>query len=261
MSNRNLNSDTQRHRRQLAAWLYEWESDQRLRAVWEAVSTPPSDFSASVPGCISGPRIKPKPGLIVLLPPLGDLGPAERPFYVLILEEQVSGAVLAAPFSRFPVPSEPGEWQTGLRAGPLRVLCLWNTRVFPRFLVEAGYQSGQLSQQKLAQAFEVYRILYEEGSFRSVSHRAVGPPLRHPLDPRHAYKHEESEALDAILNASVDLGLPPMPLRCRGPLIYSPPIREKRQAAEGKTEYNLEPQLETRKKTAPSSRTPRKRTR
>ncbi len=187
--------DTLRHRRQLAAWLFEWQTDRRLREACGAErAAPPAGTGPS-----AGRSRTHGPGQIVLLPPAPDAGPADRPLYVLVLAAATAGTVRAAPFGRFAVPATPGEWRTGLRAGPLRVLCLWNARRFPRRLLEAGWRAGRLNRATLIRALALDRLIRAGGADAGATTPDIGPPLVHPLDPRHEYLRGELEILEAAL--------------------------------------------------------------
>ena len=193
----NIDPETLRHRRQLAAWLHEWNLEQHLRRVDidERGDLAEGDLPAPTPHAYPRPGDI-APGRILLLPPRRN-SRIDRPIYVLMLAEMESGACLIAPFSRFSVPALPGEWRTGLRAAPLRVLCLWNTRGAVRGLLEAGWPAARMSAMKLKQAFAICQGIWQSDAHTSSPSRNVGPPLRHPLDPRHGYISEETDLLDA----------------------------------------------------------------
>ena len=185
-------------RQRLSEWLYEWQLDQTLRA---AEADQP--VSAGEPAIAAPPAAWPTKtasvGDVILLPPILTRRPGERPVYVLVLE-MTSDAFLAAPFSRFATPATDGEWWTKLRTKPLRVLCLWNTRTVPVRFLPRVWITARMPPDKQIPAFRIYKQI-RQGDMRNASTASpdVGPPLRHPLDPRHAYLAEEADLLDEHL--------------------------------------------------------------
>ena len=189
-------------------WLAEWRAHVVLSAVTADALPGRSDSGAGkrhvAARAAGGASAAPGVGQIRLLRP----GPATesgartgwaRPVYVAVLAERGAGLWLVAPFSRFVSPAVPGEWLTGLRPIPLKALCLWNAREFDAAAAGSSWVSGTLPQAKVADALDVWRSVNGAGPMRRVSEGRVGPPLLHPLDPRHAYLQEESELLDLLV--------------------------------------------------------------
>lgn len=172
-------------RKQLAEWLAEWELDRTLReadAPEHEAGPTPSRKSLSYEGIATTHSV----GEVSLYHPLAD----EAPLYVLNMEER-DDRLLLAPFSRFSVPAIPGEWTTGQRTQPLRVLCLWNARWVARTALRPLWVVRHLPARALGEAGELYRCLTEGSAIPSRLAVRCGPPLVHPLDPRHAYIEEE----------------------------------------------------------------------
>jgi len=225
-----------RQRRQLSAWLHEWNLEQRLRGV---------DMGAQGRAAESGLPAAPSnayprqgdiaPGRIILLRPRPGATHA-RPVYVLLLAELENGICLVAPFGRFSVPALPGEWRTGRKAAPLRVLCLWNTRGVLRSVLEAGWPAARMSALKMRQAFAICHGIWQSDAPGPAPGRNVGPPLRHPLDPRHEYIAEELDLMDA---ATAIPGSPSarQPAGSPFPALYDWKPEALRLAAEQKTGY------------------------
>ncbi len=225
-------------RRRLTAWLREWHLDQRLRDSSEAGSAEAVTATARM----ARRRTVLAPGRIVLLPPAPGAGPADRPLYVLLLEALPDGAFQAAPFGRFSVPAVPGEWQTGLPAGPVRVLCLWNARRIPRPLLAAGWPAGGVRRRVLDGALR--RL--QQADRPSID---SGPPLLHPLDPRHRYLMEDRQALEAALRLadSATAGARPAPG-------YGPTTGVLRQAADRRHPYGSAAPLHGHERSDPITR-------
>ncbi len=183
-----------RQRRTLSRWLAEWKLDLALRD---------HDDARLAPVCHAQGQPVPVVGDIRLLPPAPLSVPAlERPVYVAVLREVLAGQWEIAPFSRFSLPATPGEWRTGLRAAPLRVLSLWNLRVVSTPTLSGAWRTRGMSEARLKTARERCdrATRPEETSARPASD--VGPPLLHPLDPRVIYLAEERLLLDELLHAA-----------------------------------------------------------
>jgi hypothetical protein len=172
----------------LAAWMHEWQLDRRLRQADEAApgAAPPAPcrYPATAPG-----RGVIAAGQIRLLPPVTPQT-AARPVYVAVLAQAGGGVWQVAPFGRFATPALPGELALRRRALHLRVLCLWNVSALPDALLRAAWQAGRLSAPEQRGAASVQAAL-RGTPLPGMLARRVGPPLVHPLDPRHAYLDEE----------------------------------------------------------------------
>lgn len=192
-----INRENARYRRQLADWLHEWRIDQSIRQA--AVAGLPPDAAPRgfvVPEGRNSRNLSPAEGLVILLPPASATFAAERPLYVLVLKK-ISDAFMVAPFGRFATPATDREWKTGLRAKPLRVLCLWNARKISARALATGWFTARLSSHKHQQALTAYEQSSHPGGDSPT--KAFGPPLRHPLDPRHEYLAEEAALMDEHL--------------------------------------------------------------
>ena len=202
MTKRPINPNVlSRHRRQLRAWLHECNLELGLRRVDDSGSKGAVPVVSSKVTSVSFyPQAGESwPGRIMLLRPVMAEQPWERPFYVLVLNETGPEEYEAAPFSRFSVPALPGEWQTRLRAKPLRVLCLWNTRRLERRVLESAWPAGRLAAGKLKQVLALREGLVRGHNMPAQSGLEVGPPLCHPLDPRWGYVAEEQDAWEDFL--------------------------------------------------------------
>lgn len=202
-----------RQRRKLSLWLEEWRIDRTLAAVTHDTAQPLPESGVSEAGGagtestgqVDGRQTPPAVGQIRLLPPVQVTGAQDRPVYVLVLEDAGAGAWRVVPFSRFANPAIPGEWMTGLRGLPLRVLCLWNARIVAQAVLAASWISRTLPAGQVGRAQAAWRDFSEGCSTdRTALTRGFGPPLEHPLDPRHEYIQEERGLLDASLGAGAD---------------------------------------------------------
>lgn len=179
-------------RDRLARWLDEWALDRRLRA--DDAMEPDFFETALRPEPKAGEDIR--PGDIRLLYPGREMN--DSPVYVAVTEA-AGDLYLVIPFGRFAEPATPEEWRTERDAGPLRVLCLWNARVLSAAALARSWRVDGLT----ANEEEGIRILNEwmesERPLPPGLAHAVGPPLVHPLDPRHDYVEEETGRLDRAL--------------------------------------------------------------
>lgn len=214
------------HRNQLASWLREWQIDCLLRP-----DSPPDKECSAAPETYTFHNFSPTAGQIVLLPPVSAPLVAERPIFILILEKTPT-TLRVAPFSRFATPAVQAEWKTGLRAKPLRVLCLWNTHRVSARALTTGWLASAVKTQTLEQALDVYRHLHSDIPLKLVPRQKLGPPLRHPLDPRHVYLEDESSLMTghlAFLEESV--------ITTPTGYLYDQQTQPHLMAAEGHTRY------------------------
>ncbi len=175
----------------LAAWLREWRLEQELPPAEGAADAKPPETAADTAEAQAPDRTvrATEAGLaagdIVLLPPEGS-GPASRPVYVALLRKEAPGQWLCAPFSRFSTPATEGEYSTGRQYAPLKVVCAWNAGAITADVLCRGWLTGRLgaAELKTVSDFALRRRAELPPSRR-------GPPLVHPLDPRHDYIEEE----------------------------------------------------------------------
>src|SRR5439155_13989361 len=130
----------------------------------------------------------------------GNRNQPEAPPNVTRLSDELSDATdekseeksyLVAPFGDYQEPATTTEWLTG-RDGPLRVLCLWNTRDYPARWLELGWVVDELNERELADAWEVFRHATTGVPLSDHLREQVGAPIVHPRDPRLAYQAEEA---------------------------------------------------------------------
>jgi hypothetical protein len=111
---------------------------------------------------------------------------------VALISERTDGGFLVAPYGRFAEPATPDELLTGRETPALQVLCLWNSEELTAAEVCTSWFVDILSEQEVADALAIYR--HPSGTpLPPGLQTRVGPPLSHPLDPRHDYLDEERE--------------------------------------------------------------------
>lgn len=186
----------------LQSWLEEWTLWQSMReeTVPEPLSWNPSlDFS-------NEPR--PAPGDIRLWPARDSRDP---PFYGVLLAGDY-GTWRVVPFSPFATPATPGEWRAREHP-PLRVLQGWNARTITRRGVESAWKADTLDAPVLWTLNLFLTACETEGPPPGDLRLKTGPPLLHPLDPRHVYLDEESERTERALGEFLVLPETQSPLK------------------------------------------------
>ncbi len=192
-------NDRAAERQRLAEWLAEWELDGLLDEGEQQIPHPaPRRLSG---GSASYAQSDVGVGDILLLQPPAIRHPLDRPVYAVLLDDPKPsvGQWLLVPFGPFAVPATPGEWVTGLRAEPLRVLCCWNYRRVSISAVPPHWRVRGLNKGQRLLFAEVIRCLIDDRVLPERQRSRVGPPLLHPGDPRHRYLEEERERVDCQL--------------------------------------------------------------
>ncbi|MBL7077638.1 MAG: hypothetical protein ISS31_09205 [Kiritimatiellae bacterium] len=163
------------NRARLARWLAEWELFQALTPEKVDIAERPAPPLLS----LSQPDDTPvHPGDIRLLHPRFE---SSIPRYVAVAANTDGDGWHVVPFGLLTEPATPGEVVTRRSAPALRVLCLWNQFSLPTTMLQCCWRVDRLSEEEKA---------WLQSDLPS--HR-VGPPLRHPLDPRWDYLEMESE--------------------------------------------------------------------
>ncbi len=162
------------HRAQLARWLQEW-------SLFEALAGETSPGRAScTPLALdhATQNTDNATGDIRLLHPC--IEPmAVR--YVAVLEPQGGDRWLVAPFGLLSEPATADEVRTDREISALRVLCPWNRFVLTAEMLKQCWLVGQLTEAE------------QRWTQTEPPVERVGPPLRHPLDPRWDYLEMEAE--------------------------------------------------------------------
>ncbi len=203
-----------RQRKGLAAWLLEWQLDQSLRETSGSPGPPrPCDTTD-----LASPT--PRHGDIRLWPPTSADDP---PSYALLLSAEEPGFWRALPFSRFSRPASREELR--VRATPpCQVLQAWNAREIPERLAGQSWRAATLAPPALSRVQAWLNALAEGIDLPADLAKHCGPPLRHPLDPRHAYREEDWERVSRILGEPATQAQTPEPDR---PLLRFEDARER----------------------------------
>jgi hypothetical protein len=146
---------------------------------------PPSDSDSDNGKTQKNDRMLENPRNII---PIATRQPSSIETTLETIEEK---SYLVAPFSDYQEPATTTEWLTGHDVGPLRVLCLWNTRDYPARWLELGWVVGEMKTQELADAWDVFRHAFTGIPLSDRLRAQVGAPIIHPRDPRLAYQAEE----------------------------------------------------------------------
>ncbi|MDD5706966.1 MAG: hypothetical protein PHR35_13670 [Kiritimatiellae bacterium] len=197
-SPQSYNTPRQRQLACLEAWIREWKVAARLeREATDGTVVSLRPDSPRQDGS-SAPRadrtrigaVRPlTAGAIVLLPPDAEYT-RRRPVYVALVGDAHPGAWLAVPFGRFQHPATPGELATGRPATPLKVLCLWNRGPLEEARLRRGWRVGTLTSRERGWV-ACWLTLQPGETAPAALQQRLGPPLIHPLDPRHQYLQEE----------------------------------------------------------------------
>lgn len=186
-----------RNKDKLRTWLAAWRADRLL-----------ADGEVSVARAILGLRTDHrtgqglKPGAILLLQP-GCPAAAARPRYAAVLHVNAETQELTVvPFSRMGCPAVPGELLMTTDSLPVRVLCLWNARRVSALALPPLWRVGRLTSRQVIDALAVGNCASSGRCVPEGLEERVGPPLQHPLDPRHDYIAEERDWVDACLSQS-----------------------------------------------------------
>jgi hypothetical protein len=174
----------------LARWLHEWQIEKALSSGKSEKKPPVRDPEIAVASGSGSEDAVLQVGQVRLFQPFCK-GAAARPRYFAVLALASEGGVLIAPFARFSTPAVPGEWGTGLSPAPLRVLCVWNARATSAQTVRRSWVVEHLSRHAQESACLLIGHVFAGAPVPATLAEQVGPPIRHPLDPRHEYVDQE----------------------------------------------------------------------
>lgn len=154
-------------------------------------------FTVSSAG-VRAPRVPLLRGQIRQLNP--ELKPVwPRSVIVLVLSVDEKGQqALVAPFSQFDQPAFDGELATGLRDESLAVLCLWNSTRVPLTALRRSWWLMDSFDDLLADADTFHTARSKREPLPATLKERLGPPIIHPLDPRHDYLDVEAGLLEDL---------------------------------------------------------------
>jgi len=222
----------------LERWLQEWSIARALDEGLEAETgspQPPPEGGEDLRDLVAGTDPDVAAGQIRLL--TSHCAPADRPFYVAVLEAAGPGEFLCAPFGPFGEPGVPGEWRTGRDAPGLRVLCLWNSHVVPAARLAESWVVDTLSPDERERVMAVCRFVQVGETMPPDLVGETGPPVIHPADPRWLYREQEAGIMTA-------LGAPAGGLVREGPLAWYARDTAIMKAAEARPTYGRERRFE-----------------
>ena len=154
-------------------------------------------FTVSASG-LRTPRVPILRGQIRQLNP--ELQPAwTRSVIVLVLSvDDAAQQALAIPFSEFAQPAFDGELATDLKDESLAVLCLWNATNVPLASLRRSWWLADAYDDLLHNAETLQAARKGREPVPEALKDHVGPPITHPLDPRHDYLDLEAGLLSDL---------------------------------------------------------------
>lgn len=184
-------------RARLSAWLSEWNIHEALAQDDDVDEAEDEDAEDATARDTEGDP-PPAAGDIRLLHPSPSLLD-RRPLYVALLEGPTPLLALAIPFGPLSSPATPGELLvSSRRPPPVRVLCVWNRMLLPLDALGASWRVAALPRAVQA---DLRALLRAADLGREPPDRLrprLGPPLRHPADPRHLYLQREKVLIDGV---------------------------------------------------------------
>ena len=178
----------------LAEWLVEWELE-RLLAESTTAKSDARVRSAGRAGLSRGmyDRDDLAEGDIRLLAPSPSSEPPECPLYVAVRPSERQDYLWWVPFGRFATPALASEWRTGMKHLALRVLCFWNAQEVEKGRAPPSWRVRRLTERQRADILTIHQSLENGEILPDRLRKGMGPPLVHPLDPRHEYQAEDRE--------------------------------------------------------------------
>lgn len=179
----------------LANWLAYWADEKRLAAEDGAGGALPGDFA--VPNLdFNSPQLT-EWEIRILDPWL--VKEVRRPLFFAILKQWSPGLWLIAPFGPIPQAASTGELQLKRHHSALTVLSLWNAHTVPEEILRRSWFVDTLKWNERADAWAVLRHVMCGARLADHMLERVGPDVRHPDDPRHAYFAAEAAGLEGLL--------------------------------------------------------------
>lgn len=188
----------QEQREKLRQWLELYVRDRRLAGAGDAVEDGGAGGDAGGGERVDfGGEAGVQAGQIRLWPAVDGGSP---PCYGVVLRAAGYGMWRVVPVSPLGLPGVPGELRV-MEEPPVQVVQGWNCRVVPAGAVAASWVAGALPDAEVFR-LEGFLLGLEAGEVPEGCRERAGPPLVHPLDPRHEYLDEERERVDRVLGAA-----------------------------------------------------------
>jgi hypothetical protein len=122
-----------------------------------------------------------------------------RSVIVLILRvDDKEAKALAVPFGEFTEPAFEGELATGLRDQSMAVLCVWNASWVRFDKLSRSWWLTDAFDDQLHDAAALYDARARREPVPAALQARTGPPILHPLDPRHDYLDAEAGLLEDL---------------------------------------------------------------
>lgn len=122
-----------------------------------------------------------------------------RTVIVLVLEVDEGGErALALPWGEFSEPAFDGELATGLKDHGMAVLCVWNAAWMPFTALRRSWWLGDAFDDLLQEATLLHAARSSREPVPATLQERTGPPIVHPLDPRHDYLDGEAGLLEDL---------------------------------------------------------------
>jgi hypothetical protein len=199
-------------RRHTAAWMREWQLQERLEASQDSGTLKSSRLVDDGRAPCAGWRTPadplkdpfPAPGHIRLLQAGPDMNSRE-PLYVAVISDWEDGLVLAAPFSSYQAPATGGELLTGRPEPALAVLSTWSTFSVSPFLLAKSWYCDQVDNELLDAAWQTFRHVAAGVPLSDALIGRVGAPIVNPLDPRITYQRHLAARVAPLIQTTAQL--------------------------------------------------------
>lgn len=123
----------------------------------------------------------------------------DRTVIVLVLTvDEAQQRALAIPFGEFSEPAFDGELATGLKDHSMAVLCVWNAAWVPFAALHRSWWLTDSFSDLLKSAETLHSVRRGREPVPEALKDRVGPPIAHPLDPRHDYLDLEAGLLNDL---------------------------------------------------------------
>lgn len=198
-------------RERLHRWLTEWNlrhSMEEPEGLAAASSAEAELFTSAEDSSYPESRhdTEVRPGDIRLIP-FARPGTEDRPLFCAVLapwpednEQTEHRSWVTCLFSGMAEAGLPSEWQTGEDV-PFSVLSLWNSQLAPEGFLRNTWCLETWPNDTRRKALEIYKSWFLSREIPTGLTEEVGPPIRHPDDPRNQYLLEEQDRGNLLAEA------------------------------------------------------------